>query len=393
MIKPLKIFLSSTYSDLRPERELAQDVIIRLKQQFIGMEFFPASDQTPLEVCLSQIESSDVVILIIGHRYGVVSREFGKSIVELEYEQAIRQKKRVLVFIKADTSLVSAEHFECNPEAIPRLHEFKANLKNHYHVSFFHTPEQLAIEITYSLYPIVSDLIAFPNASDEKIRPFKRFWSAYTPNLTVVMEAGQKSPHSGEFEGGKNINGAIGLMELLPSLSKLRIQYRLELSSRRHINKRGHLVIDGSPGGNRLSKQLFGTSKTRELLGFENYHCPQFGNRTLKSVNCDKCFHTEYRFVRDRDDDTEKREIVYDYGLVCSIPSPFDKNSNCLILSGNHGYGTFACMRFISDPDLFSSGGLEKERVHFRAIVGIAPRNIGSNAEIEVLLFEDLSQC
>lgn len=383
-----KVFLSSTYKDLLQEREIAKNVIARLQQQYVGMEFFPASDETPIEVCQNHVDSANIVILIIGHRYGFVSKVHNKSIVELEFERAIAQGKRVLVFIKSNESLIPASHFEEKPESISKLRKFKKNLSNHYHVITYKSPEQFESELFYSLYPLVSDLNDYPDVSDSKVRQFKSFWKNFSHGITVIMEASEKSPHSGTYEGGKNINGAIGIMELLPVLAKLGISYKLEASSNTYINKSGHLIIDGSPGGNRITRDLCTREKTRQYIGFENYHCPQTYGRTLRSFDGKLTFDTQYRYVKYSEADTEKKEIKYDYGLLCSLPNPFDSHANCLICSGNHGYGTFACMKLISDPKLFADLMNNGTNPHFRAIVGISPGTLLNYKTIDVHHFE-----
>lgn len=379
-----KVFLSSTYKDLVREREITKNVIARLQQQYVGMEFFPASDETPIEVCLNHVDSANIVILIIGHRYGFVSKKHKKSIVELEYERAIAQGKRVLVFIKSNESLIPASHFEEKPESITKLRRFKKSLSNHYLVITYKSPEQFEAELFYSLYQLVSDLNDYPDVSDSRVDQFKRFWRNYSHGITVIMEASEKSPHSGTYEGGKNINGAIGIMELLPVLAKLGISYKLEASSNNYIDKTGHLIIDGSPGGNRITRDLFASEISRKSMGFENYHCPQTSGRILRSFDGRLAFNTQYKYVKYSEAGDERKEITYDYGLLCSFPNPFDRSANCLICSGNHGYGTFACMKMISDPRLFGNLNINVAKPHFRAILGISPGTLFNYKTIDV---------
>ena len=115
----MNVFISSTYRDLKKER---QDLLQSLKKADIecsGMEFFGAQPGAPKEVCFGQIRSADLVILIIGDSYGSVDPETSKSFTQLEFEEAQAQKKPVLGFLfkskgpidpKLDAFRVLVEH-------------------------------------------------------------------------------------------------------------------------------------------------------------------------------------------------------------------------------------------------------------------------------------------
>lgn len=63
-------FFSSTFKDLRPERESAQEALRRSELVPWGMELFVSEPSEPLDVCLEQVQLSDAVILIIGFMAG-----------------------------------------------------------------------------------------------------------------------------------------------------------------------------------------------------------------------------------------------------------------------------------------------------------------------------------
>jgi hypothetical protein len=49
------VFLSSTYEDLQEYKEEARRILTGLEQTIKGMEFFGASTESPLKVCLENI--------------------------------------------------------------------------------------------------------------------------------------------------------------------------------------------------------------------------------------------------------------------------------------------------------------------------------------------------
>jgi hypothetical protein len=83
-----QIFISSTYEDLKDEREQVLKTVLRLGHIPIGMEMFNAANQTQWELIKRRIEESDYYIVIIAHRYGSIEQESGLSYTEKEYDYA-----------------------------------------------------------------------------------------------------------------------------------------------------------------------------------------------------------------------------------------------------------------------------------------------------------------
>jgi len=96
----MRIFISSTYRDLKDDR---WSLLIGLKKagfDSLGMEFFAAEPDTPKQVSLREVRSSNLVILLVGNRYGSLDPETGKSYTHLEYEEAKNSNIHVLAFFK-----------------------------------------------------------------------------------------------------------------------------------------------------------------------------------------------------------------------------------------------------------------------------------------------------
>jgi hypothetical protein len=55
-----KIYISSTYVDLKEEREAAAQAVRRLGHQSIAMEDYVASDKCPVKKCLQVVRSCNV---------------------------------------------------------------------------------------------------------------------------------------------------------------------------------------------------------------------------------------------------------------------------------------------------------------------------------------------
>ena len=98
----MRIFVSSTFKDLRPERESAQDGCAG-RNGSLGMELFVSEPSKPLDVCLEQVQLSDAVILIIGFMAGSLIPESPElTYTRAEFEFAQRLGRPVFAFFKTE---------------------------------------------------------------------------------------------------------------------------------------------------------------------------------------------------------------------------------------------------------------------------------------------------
>jgi hypothetical protein len=89
MNRKLQIFISSTFEDLRDERQAAVEGVLLARHIPAGMELFTAGDASQLEVIKQWIKESDVYLLILGARYGSIEPLSGLSYSEIEYDFAV----------------------------------------------------------------------------------------------------------------------------------------------------------------------------------------------------------------------------------------------------------------------------------------------------------------
>jgi hypothetical protein len=88
MDKKFQVFVSSTYKDLKDERQAVVSAILEAGHIPAGIELFASGDKSQLETIKRWIGDSDVFMLILGGRYGSVEPDSSKSYIELEYEFA-----------------------------------------------------------------------------------------------------------------------------------------------------------------------------------------------------------------------------------------------------------------------------------------------------------------
>lgn len=95
----LQVFVSSTYEDLRAERQAAVEATLTVGHIPAGMELFTAGDQSQMEVIQRWIDESDVFLLILGGRYGTIEPKSQKSYIQIEYEYACLKDKSLFAVV------------------------------------------------------------------------------------------------------------------------------------------------------------------------------------------------------------------------------------------------------------------------------------------------------
>ena len=98
-----KIFISSTCFDLTQIREDLRKCIIEMGHEPILSElpsFSVLPDLDTIENCKRNVkENCDIFILIIGGKRGSIEQSSQKSIVNIEYDTALKNSKDVFIFV------------------------------------------------------------------------------------------------------------------------------------------------------------------------------------------------------------------------------------------------------------------------------------------------------
>jgi len=103
--KKLQVFVSSTYEDLKSDRQAAVSAILKAGHIPAGMELFTSCDKSQMDTIRRWIDESDVYMLILGGRYGSVEPKTEVSYTELEYDYALEQDKPLFAVVINDNAL------------------------------------------------------------------------------------------------------------------------------------------------------------------------------------------------------------------------------------------------------------------------------------------------
>lgn len=139
-----RIYISSTYEDLKDMREGVYHALRTMGHDVIAMEDLIATDKRPLDKCLADVSQCDIYIGIYAWRYGYIPPDQEKSITELEYREAVRTKKPCLLFLLDEeapwpTKLTDTDR--------TRIEAFHNELRENYTVSFFQDVNDLKAKV------------------------------------------------------------------------------------------------------------------------------------------------------------------------------------------------------------------------------------------------------
>ena len=154
----MQVFLCSTFSDLRDEREAVLDAIRRLQLRHDSMEFFGARTNQPIETCLQEVRRSNILVVIVGHRYGSLAPGMGISFSEAEYDEGYALQKPCLVYMRDEKVQILPKHMERDPDKFQLLKRWKENLQERHTVAPFQKSNDLAVQVAADLSRTISEL-------------------------------------------------------------------------------------------------------------------------------------------------------------------------------------------------------------------------------------------
>lgn len=152
-----QVFVSSTYLDLKEQRDQVIKAILEMGHIPVGMEMFSAADEEQWNIIKRQIDQSDYYVIISAGRYGSVTID-GTSYTEKEYDYAATIGIPILGFILDSGSSWPSNFIETEAMAIASLNSFKEKIKKK-HVSFWKNTDDLygkcsiALMKAFALYP------------------------------------------------------------------------------------------------------------------------------------------------------------------------------------------------------------------------------------------------
>ena len=150
MDKRYQVFVSSTFADLKDERNNVIQTLMEMDCIPAGMELFPALDEEQFEFIKKVIDDCDYYLLIIGGRYGSLSEE-GVSYTEMEYDYAIHKGIKVIALVHGSPEKLAVEKVEIDSDAQQKLKVFKQKVTTNRLVKFWNDAKELSGLVALSL--------------------------------------------------------------------------------------------------------------------------------------------------------------------------------------------------------------------------------------------------
>jgi hypothetical protein len=157
MAKPMnikyQIFISSTYEDLKHEREQVIKAVLEMGHIPVGMEMFSAADAEQWAIIQRQIDDCDYYAVVMAHRYG--SMDGGVSFTEKEYDYATSKGVPSIAFILDDSAPWPANKRDNERPKQEALERFKTKLKRKL-VSFWSSADDLYGKFSISFMKLMN---------------------------------------------------------------------------------------------------------------------------------------------------------------------------------------------------------------------------------------------
>lgn len=145
-----QIFISSTFDDLRGERNDVIQSLIRFGFIPSGMELFPSTNEEQFEYIKKQIDLSDIVVVILKGRYGT-------GYTEQEYDYATSIDKPVLVFVYGPFNTIQSNLLDAEDDKRTRFISFRNRVRTSRLVSSWNDSNDLQLNIIQSINSYVRD--------------------------------------------------------------------------------------------------------------------------------------------------------------------------------------------------------------------------------------------
>jgi hypothetical protein len=145
-----RVYLSSTFEDLKEYRQAVRDGLLRAGHLVAGMEEAAATSGRPLEVIRLEVFAADIYVGLVAHRYGYIPEDPRNpeqlSITQLEYRAALDKGMPCLVFLVNDRTPWPPDFVDRGPGEA-KLAAFKRELTAGRVVDYFSNPDDLAARV------------------------------------------------------------------------------------------------------------------------------------------------------------------------------------------------------------------------------------------------------
>lgn len=181
----MDVFISSVITGFEPFRAAAAEAIESLGYRVLRAENLGASTASPQIACLSLVRAADLVVILLGERYGS-QQASGLSATHEEYREAAREKQ-VLAFVQDGVSFEPAQQ-----AFVAEVQEWEGGS----YTSSFRTPDELRSVVTRAVHEHILATEARPLDGDDLVARARSLLPAddrsfgQSPRLILGIAAG-----------------------------------------------------------------------------------------------------------------------------------------------------------------------------------------------------------
>lgn len=146
MDKRYQVFISSTFTDLKYERQAALKAVLELDHMPAGMELFPAADDAAWQLIKDVIDASDYYVLIVGGRYGSLDEQ-GLGYTEKEYDYATLTAKPVIPLLHQNPDNLPRDKTETDQAAWAKLQAFRTKVEKRHTCVYWSSADDLKAKL------------------------------------------------------------------------------------------------------------------------------------------------------------------------------------------------------------------------------------------------------
>jgi len=193
MDKRYQVFVSSTYADLKEERQHVIQALMEMDCIPAGMELFPAADEEQWEFIKKVIDDCDYYLLVVGGRYGSTTDD-GISYTEKEFDYAVNKGLKVVALIHGEPENIPFGKSEADAELREKLISFKDRVMDGRLVKFWKLASELpglvalSLTKTIKMYPAIGWVRANQVANEDILTDINQLRKENSELLKAIKE-------------------------------------------------------------------------------------------------------------------------------------------------------------------------------------------------------------
>lgn len=184
----MKVYLSSTFLDLKDHRQKVSKALRKAKYDVVMMEEYVARDELVETACQGDVAGCDAYLGLFGWRYGYVpvdNNPQSQSVTELEYYVANDKSIPCLVFLVEDDAKWPPEWRDAD---LTKVLNLRTRLKKRC-TAYFEDASDLAVEVLASLRVLESTQRTQQLDAIQEIHRAQDLGPSYMMNIQQKMEA------------------------------------------------------------------------------------------------------------------------------------------------------------------------------------------------------------